>query len=1467
MMLKRSYKVIAVFMAINLITTTVFPTISWALTSGPTQPEVSSFEPVGTTDMVNLFSGDFTYNIPLFELPGPNGGYPFNLSYHSGIGMDQEASWVGLGWSLNPGAITRQMRGLPDEFSGSTDKVGIKKDMRPNQTWGVGVGVGVEFVGSDKALGVAVNAGLSVFQNNYKGIGYSIEAGISFNHKSTSNDRTVGAGLNLTLSSQDGFSVRPSLSLESDKNDVEKSYQLSIGYNSQRGLTDLSFSHNLKTTEKTKKPKKGVDRTRTIGGSYSLSFANTAYSPKVDVPMVGKNLSGTFKVGAELFFVHPNSNIRGFYSNQKLKNANEWQYTEAYGYLYLDKKGEKTNVLQDFNREKDGVVYKTSPNLAIPSMTYDIYTIQGQGIGGMFRPYRNDIGIIHDQSMESKISGGSFGIDLGFGNASHLGANLKLTQQKTNTDLWKSNNDAFDVCQYQSVDINNATYEPYYFKVHGEMSIDDPSELDYIGGEEAVRFDISKGATTTNLHNSLIGERKNRLGALTTSFNPTEDREERNQVVQQITNEMLEDTRLPEYNIKHFEIDDATASVSTNAVDLDRRYDKTNHLSGYTITKPDGMRYVYALPVYNKEQREYLFSVDCGSMACHETVGGKRVSKKLVNAEVNNYKDGDTDQTYSETDMPEYAHSYMLTSIIGPDYIDADSEPGPSKGDFGYWCKFTYAKSTKDYKWRAPFTGANFMEGDPTAYFDDKASFVYGERESFYLTRAETKSHIAIFELGKRDDARGAKDASTYNKAVASTGNNTITDAHSFRLDKISLYARAAYEANSSQALPIKEILFTYDHTLCNGVTNNANGTGKLTLKRLEFNYQKSKRGSLTPYVFSYGNNKDYHTHHTDRWGNYKSNYNFYYPYVDQYTSPDDIHEDARAWTLNQVKLPSGGTINLEYESDDYAYVQNKVACQMAPIVGISGIDNAVLSNDGQGRTLYFKGQGGESSDYFNGINQLYFKMKLKMRSASEGPEHLITGYADIEDHGKVDDETYWVKVKEIKKYNPISYAGWQFLKMGRPDLINTFGEVNRTKLNTSQASMVNAVKGLVSLIPQIQRVFKGFHGYCDSKGWCKKVDLDNAWIRVTNPSMKKYGGGLRVKKLTISDAWDEMTKGEKASQYGQVYDYTTTEDDKTISSGVAVYEPMIGGDENPLRYAKHFKEKIPLKSNRQLSFEYPINESYYPGASVGYRKVTVKSLATHLNEQWHQDQAPAYAPYKDIFTTGKSVHEFYTAKEFPVITTETDIDITRPKLFVPIPFIGLVSIMGLGATQGYAIQLNDMHGKPRKESYFSQTKDGSYQFLPYRYTEYLYKKEDVVVNGNSASKLNNNVRVLMSIGSDDGTLSAAKATIRDKILGQDYEFFTDMRQNTNETITGGVSANVDFTIIPPVIVAAAPTVWPDFGISITETKTVVTNKIIHKAGIMSGMINFNDGASVKQEYILFDKIGRPIMTKTTNLF
>jgi len=105
---------------------------------GPDQPEVKGFTPIGISDMVDPFTGDFSYNLPLMDVDG----YPINLSYSGGVTMDQEASWVGLGWNLNPGVMNRSMRGIPDDFNGS-DK--IVKDMNLKRNWTLGLTVGTNF--------------------------------------------------------------------------------------------------------------------------------------------------------------------------------------------------------------------------------------------------------------------------------------------------------------------------------------------------------------------------------------------------------------------------------------------------------------------------------------------------------------------------------------------------------------------------------------------------------------------------------------------------------------------------------------------------------------------------------------------------------------------------------------------------------------------------------------------------------------------------------------------------------------------------------------------------------------------------------------------------------------------------------------------------------------------------------------------------------------------------------------------------------------------------------------------------------------------------------------------------------------------------------------------------------------------------------------------------------------------------
>ena len=65
-------------------------------------------------------SGTPGIGVPLFEVKGTQMSIPISLSYAgSGIAVNDIASWVGLGWSLNAGGvITRTIKGNPDEASG-----------------------------------------------------------------------------------------------------------------------------------------------------------------------------------------------------------------------------------------------------------------------------------------------------------------------------------------------------------------------------------------------------------------------------------------------------------------------------------------------------------------------------------------------------------------------------------------------------------------------------------------------------------------------------------------------------------------------------------------------------------------------------------------------------------------------------------------------------------------------------------------------------------------------------------------------------------------------------------------------------------------------------------------------------------------------------------------------------------------------------------------------------------------------------------------------------------------------------------------------------------------------------------------------------------------------------------------------------------------------------------------------------
>ncbi|MGN6196716.1 MAG: hypothetical protein ACTHOB_17380 [Ginsengibacter sp.] len=139
---------------------------------------------------VSLFTGIPEISIPIYEIKDGGCDLPISLSYHaSGIKVEEIASWVGTGWTLNAGgAVMRTVRGRADEGTyGSTGEhygptgyyldYGLKTFPRPPFTDAAGNEYGLVNGGTDslsfaaKDLGFGTVDGESdLYTFNFNGI-------------------------------------------------------------------------------------------------------------------------------------------------------------------------------------------------------------------------------------------------------------------------------------------------------------------------------------------------------------------------------------------------------------------------------------------------------------------------------------------------------------------------------------------------------------------------------------------------------------------------------------------------------------------------------------------------------------------------------------------------------------------------------------------------------------------------------------------------------------------------------------------------------------------------------------------------------------------------------------------------------------------------------------------------------------------------------------------------------------------------------------------------------------------------------------------------------------------------------------------------------------------------------------------------------------------------------------------------
>ena len=1498
------------------------PLASFALTSGPAQPETKGFMPAEVSDMVDLETGAFKYNIPLLDIDG----YPINLNYQSGVGMDDEASWVGLGWSLNPGSINRQLRGVPDDFDG--DNLETDNWTKPKVTIGarltVKAEIGGHYEGSKFISNSTVPEGsfsIGVFNDSYTGIGaeVGVNAGISFDMSGSltagqgktgvlSNKITTKASVGVNSNTTSGVDVSPALNinLKNHKDDqalANAGLSANLGYNTRSGLKDLTLGSTFSVSNHKKLFEMTVAHHNIVNAGFSgipllgtsISFNTEPITPKISLPYHSTYTSFSFDIGPNQAVFFGGAGGTGYKKVTEILPESKQQINPEFGYLYAQDGEHVRRAVMDFTREKDNPVIPELPNLAIPVATPDLFTFSSQTGSGQFRLYRGGSGAFFDNEVTDDSSTGTLGFDIGLGGYFHGGVTLFQQEASNTTTKWASNNGYLPNGDFQFPSNTNPNSQHAYFKQVGEKTLEDNNmAVGQLHGTEPLAVRIAGKSAI-----SILNGNSNNSYSVNGPIQKTARQYNKTVISYLTADEAAKNPNDPnsvlggalDKMIKYYDFNDIGMDLTTlpethphtmprvdPTPDPDHAIRKAKHISEISVTDEQGKRMIYGTPVYNKSQTEYSYAIGKG----YTPINRNQVANPATEGELG-YNKG-IDNYYHKEVQPAYASSFLLTGILSPDYVDKTGD-GITADDLGTAIKFNYS-IIDGFKWRTPYQNATVNKSLLADADDDKASIIYGEKELWYVHSIESKTKIAYFITANRLDGLGVTDW---------FGSGMDLNHRQKYLKEIRLYSKA------DRSKPIKVVKFEYDYELCKGIPNfnnpNPNPSdpespsiaGKLTLKKIKFEYGNTTKGDSHPYTFSYdaqttASNPDYGTLSTDRWGVYKPNQtslpNDEFPYTDQNKAYTDIN--ASVWHLKQITLPTGGIIKIGYESNDYAYVQDKRATVMTAAVPITSpqpfqnqpyYDNSYVISSTGGAFAKMTGfkvpvnLPDNSTDaksvfeqkYLNGSQYIYSKMSVQMatNNSAHDANHMndyvpcFSKIANVKVHSNYA-YVYLEPRNQVKRLgplippfvnssfqaSPVVFAAWQKMKEEYPRYAYTGFD---RRIEDGNQSVVDAVTAICNAFTNLDELTENFYekAYNNPDEYAPSFEPTKCFVRMVKADGFKLGGGVRVNKVLISDQWVSDTthpQNESPHSYGQVYEYTTKDGDgNPISSGVATYEPAVGNDENALHEPVSYEQNTKGGISNYYDLETPFCESYYPAANVGYSQVTV----TNVNENGVKDPLD--------LKTGYTVNEFYTAKDFPVSVSTTGMQRSPDRSHSFFSLVGTWSEDNLALSQGYSIILNDMHGKPKATRVFNSTG------VEISSTVYYYNTSP---NGDKL-KLKNLVNVVKT----DGTIDPAL-----QVIGRDVEFYTDFREQS--TINNGITINLGVDIIPAGFPMPLPH-WPG-GDNIDRKlfRSASAVKVSQYYGIIDSVVTTQNGSKITTRNLAYDGLtGQAVVTQTQNEF
>jgi hypothetical protein len=1477
------------------------PVTSWALTSGPTQPEFSGFESVSTKDMVNKFTGDFAYTLPLLEIPGPGGSsYPVTLGYRSGASAEDEASWVGYGWNLNPGTVNRGVRGIPDDFAG--EEVVYTNKVPTNYTLTAQLSGGLEIFSGDLAkqfqIG-GINASYAIRYNNANGFGYDRGVGIS-----------LGKGIiSLGMNESDGrktYSSRfnPVALLLSLKPDDHSDHTKGANYSPESAQAGKFLSTQSSATylkNGALRALTGLTSTQIAGGNHGMLDYNEGSQPTMVSQYSGEayNLYLGASVNPGPIPVGVNANISGSYT---YRDALETDKVPAYGYLYSAAATTKrnsssnftgeTNLLTDYYTEKDSPYNRRDVFIGVPFTNADSYNVSGEGIGGSFQLHHEKVGEFSPNSRRSTMKMYNRGADISIGWTIGAGANGSVGEQTLEQKPWSDGN----LLNFSSLE-SGLSYFRFTNDMGGtagsDLSNDAPVAASLNGRYDLVKNSLQLPSGNSNTQSPVRGGQGSHIGQHTVA---EADRPAMYRYCKRADIYALRE--LPE-------------SGNVPATGSQNKVVQQGALAEFRVTNESGQQYTYGLPVYSRKETVMQYGVQ-------GTPASDIYNNHLVYSDKEEVKVGTTRNGA-------YATSYLLTDITTPDYVDRNMN-GPDANDFGNYTTFSYVKKyggkgaqypASWFRWRLPYSGQQYEPNSLSDSDDDLGAVSAGEKEICYLQAIHTKTHTAVFTISaqpRQDGYDAHPDEKQARKMPKAAGSAKL-----YKLDRIDLYANADVsqelfsnapgeermvwlpkQANGIKATPIKSIILNYDYSLCQKTPNSAltvGGTpgdgGKLTLlsittayngvvtaKPYQFKYTYPDYTGSNAYPNKYANFATGYTYATseqnpfyqqfclDAWGDYQGNAVGEARHTNLQAWPDQrglaATVDPAAWQLKRIILPSGGEIHVQYESDDYSYVQDQTVNALASMLPIPS--NTPASE--RDRTFVVDpasvgiGQRPNSSraelktclklirsQYVGTSKKIFFKFLYKLVS-SQTPQSVrdcntdyISGYATLQsaDSCTVNGAT---KIKLV-----LAQSDWALPKQVCQDFVQT----QRLGKLQDAGNCNPAIVGIDKREKDALKLFRQFASWISrvsvipgggpSADLCAALNLELSYFKIPLP-ISKRGGGLRVKRLLTYDKAQGLD--DTPVLYGSEYEYQAY--DKLTgtwrSSGVATTEPSTMREENALvaympRLQQGDIQKIVAGPDRKQS-EGPLGESILPGASVGYSRVTVKNI------------------HSGTTNPGYSVSEFYTCKDAPMQCYMSEL--TRRDDYRTL-FTGFfnTSTNDSWATQGFSFVLNNMHGQPKREAtYAGDYADINAQNKSGLVSEQIYQYEGFQ---NDAFNPGEGERItLQGEPEDAGTTYPLR-----QYPGKEVEL--TMAQHAIRDRTNDVSVEWDGQFTP---IAILGIFWPTASLSISKNSADFhahsTSKIIRYPAIVRQVVSMHDGMRDTTENLTFDRYtGSPVAVRTSD--